>query len=144
MRLRRRQSSRAKPVVLWGLIFFAASQAVAAIVTGRAFSEHFDPEFRVRIQTLASRRAEIPDRPLLFVIGSSRTVMSFRPEILPDMKTAGGETVLPFNFSHHGSGPLVNLVQLQRLVRAGHRPQWLVLELMPPLLSEHHFQYLVT
>lgn len=144
MRLRRRRSSRAKPVVLWAVLLFMASQIVVAVVANRKFPEHYDPEYEVRLQTLRARQLATPARPLLFVIGSSRTVMSFRPEILPPLTAANGDAVLPFNFSHRGSGPLVNLIQLQRLIREGQRPQWLILELMPPLLSEHHFQYLVT
>lgn len=139
MRLRKRQSFRAKPAVLWGLILFVVSQLLLAIVWEIKDSDAADPEFAVRRDTLQARRAETPDRPVLFVVGSSRTVMAFRPEILPPMHDAGGATVLPFNFSHHGAGPLVNLMELTRLLRAGQKPTWLVLELMPPFLAEHHF-----
>jgi len=39
--------------------------------------------------------------------------------------------VLPFNFSHHGSGPRLNLMQMHRLLRDGVEPGWLVIELVP-------------
>jgi hypothetical protein len=50
--------------------------------------------------------------------------------------------VLPFNFSHTGAGPLMSLMQYHRLRREGIRPDWLVLEVMPPAIVEEHPQML--
>ena len=55
---------------------------------------------------LQARLTETPERPLLLMMGSSRTVMCFRPENLAELHTSAGAQVLPFNFSHLAAGPL--------------------------------------
>jgi hypothetical protein len=116
------------------LIFLGAQLALAAAIDlfGPGL---YDAEYAVRLDLLRRRRAEAPERPLLLVLGSSRMVMSFRPESLPELRDADGRRVLPFNFAHLGAGPVMNVMQLNRLRRAGVRPTWLVLEVMPPCLS---------
>jgi hypothetical protein len=42
---------------------------------------------------------------------------------------------LAFNFSHTGAGPLVNLMEVRRIFRAGIRPRWLVVEVLPSMLG---------
>lgn len=118
-----------------GLLFFLAAQMLFNIVADMRHPELYDPEYGVRLALLRARQAEIPDRPLLLLIGSSRTVMSFRPEILGELRTGDGAQVLPFNFSHLAAGPLMNLMAYDRLRREGIRPRWLVMEVMAPNLS---------
>jgi hypothetical protein len=91
----------------------------------------YDREYAVRRELLHERIAEVPDRPLLAVIGSSRIGTAFYPSDLPPMRDADGHEVLTFNYSHHGSGPRLNLMQMHRLLRDGTQPKWLVIELVP-------------
>lgn len=97
-----------------------------------------DREFSARLELLNRQRAEHPDRPLFLVVGSSRMVMAFGPEQLPETKTATGTPVTVFNFSHLGSGPVMNHMTLSRLHREGVRPDWVVLELMPGFLPKEN------
>jgi hypothetical protein len=97
--------------------------------------EVYDPEYRDRLFLLRQRVRDAPERPLLLVVGSSRVMTDFRPEILPPLVTTRGETALVFNFSHTGAGPLLNLTVLHRLHQEGFSPQWLVLEIVPSLLG---------
>ena len=94
-----------------------------------------DPEFGYKLSLLRTQRAEEPDRPLLVLLGSSRTGQGLRPSVLTDLRTADGRTPLVFNFSHVGSGPLAELVTLRRLLDAGIRPDWLAIEILPALLG---------
>ena len=96
----------------------------------------YDPEYATRLKTLRMVTTEHPDRPLLLVVGSSRTAMNFCPGILPPLTTAQGKSPLVFNFSHLAAGPLMNLVQVQRLLHEGLRPTWLVVEVMLPQLGD--------
>lgn len=98
-------------------------------------TEVYDPEYRDRLILLRQRIAEEPGRPLLLVVGSSRITTDFLPEVLPPLRTPGGERVLPFNFSHTGAGPLLNLTQVRRLIREGIVPRWVVIEVAPVLLG---------
>ena len=133
---RRRWVMGSRAALGWAAVFFVCSQlAFNAFIDGW-HPELYDPEFDVRMSLLRERMAERPGRPLLLFLGSSRTVMSFRPEVLPPLRTAGGEEALVFNFSHLAAGPVMNLMELRRLLRHGVRPDWLVVELMPPCLGK--------
>jgi hypothetical protein len=94
-----------------------------------------DPEYEGRLETLRARLAEASHRPLLLLVGSSRTLMGFGPEILPSLRTPSGQEVLTFNFAHAAAGPVMNLMEVHRLLRDGIHPDWLVLEIMPPFLA---------
>ncbi|MBN9122342.1 MAG: hypothetical protein J0I06_24915, partial [Planctomycetes bacterium] len=82
---------------------------------------------------LRAARAEHPDRPLLVVMGSSRTCQAFRAEALPPLETPDGRTVLPFNLSRHACGPIYCRLAYGRLPRQGLTPDYAVVELMPVL-----------
>ena len=133
--MRRRTAVQARGALVAGALVFVAAQILFTVVADFWHPELYDEEFAARISLLHQRQAEAPERPLLLMMGSSRTVMNFRPEVLPELRTADGRRVMPFNFSHLGAGPTMNLMDYHRLRRAGIRPTWLVLEVMPPALS---------
>src|SRR5260370_32223182 len=135
MRMWCRTIPQSRRTLAAGLLFFLAAQLAFNIVADMRHPELYDPEYGVRLALLRARMAEMPDRPLLLLIGSSRTVMSFPPEVLGELRSADGARVLPFNFSHLAAGPLINLIAYDRLRRAGIRPTWLVMEVMAPNLS---------
>lgn len=126
----------AKPPLLWAIAFFFLFQASINVFVDKSHPEVIDLESVVRLKLLRDRMEENPDRPLLLMVGSSRTEMNFVPEELPPIRSASGEAVLPFNFSHLGAGPIMNLVQVNRLLRAGIHPKWFVIEVMPPQLGD--------
>jgi hypothetical protein len=95
----------------------------------------YDPEFGGRLDLLRQRLAETPNRPLLFFVGSSRIGNGLHPEEMPEVRTAGGEPVLAFNFGHLAGGPIMSLIQVQRLLHEGIRPQWLVIEMAPLIMT---------
>jgi hypothetical protein len=121
---------RGRAAVGWCVALFLTLVAAHSVALDR-HPELYDVEYAARLDLLRARMAEDPDRPLLLVVGSSRTVMGFAPEQLPPLRTADGAEVLPFNFGHFGAGPLMNLMLMSRLLADGIRPRWMVLELMP-------------
>jgi hypothetical protein len=127
----RRKSTRARAALLSSFLLFLALQAAFAIALDRWNPELVDPEYQLRLTTLRARKKEAPDRPILMILGSSRTALAFRPESVPSLPTSSGSNALPFNFSHYGAGPLFNLMELRRLLDDGIRPTWLVVEVMP-------------
>lgn len=133
---RNRRFRDARPVLASGALVFLLIQIAFSVAIELKRPEYFDPEFGVRVATLKARIAESPDRPVLAVVGSSRLEMNFVPEKLPPITTFAGEQMLPFNFSHLAAGPAMNLVEIQRLLRNGIRPRWIVLELMPGQLND--------
>jgi hypothetical protein len=125
----RRRVARAES--LWAFAGIVAIWGGFVALTEIRFPWWWDREYEVRRTLLDERTAEAPDRPLLAVIGSSRAGTAFCPSELPPIYDAAGRQVLPFNYSHHGSGPRLNLMQMHRLIRDGHEPGWLVVELVP-------------
>jgi hypothetical protein len=131
---RRRPSWKAE--IKWFLAFVVLAHAgLIAFIDWRRPEIH-DLEYGGRLQLLRQRRAEEPDRPLCLMIGSSRPSTGFLPEQLPPLRSPSGELVLPFNFSHLGAGPVLNLMELRRLLREGICPRWVVLEIMPTLMTQ--------
>lgn len=126
---------RARLAVAAGIIAFLASQFVLNF-----FIEVWEPcvrypEFGYRLAGLRRLLAAEPGRPLFLALGSSRTEMGFRPEVLPSYRTVGGVEPLVFNFGISGSGPLRQLLHLRRLLASGIRPDWIVLEISPFMLA---------
>ncbi|HTU23678.1 MAG TPA: hypothetical protein VMG10_36915 [Gemmataceae bacterium] len=134
-RRRQRLASHTRACLLWGLAFFAVAQAAMLIATQSYWPHLRDPEFGYKLSLLRTRRAEEPERPLLVLLGSSRTGQGLRPGVLTDLRTNDGRSPLVFNFSQVGSGALAELVTLRRLLDAGIRPDWLAIEILPALLG---------
>lgn len=130
------RQSRARTAVCWGLGLFAAIQLALNVLIESGHPEQCDPEFHVRLTSLRARLAEDPGRPLLLLMGSSRTVGSFVPEALGPLTAADGRPVLSFNFSHIAAGPLMHLIDLRRLLDHGIRPDWLAVEILPTQLAD--------
>jgi hypothetical protein len=90
-----------------------------------------DPEVETKLSRLCARRAEAPGRPLVVVLGSSRTAYG-----LDAASLSRDAHALVFNFGIMGSAPLMHLVNLRRLLDRGVRPDLLYVEVMPPLLAD--------
>lgn len=121
--------------LLWGLAFFVAAN-VGLLIATQSFWPHLrDPEYGYKLRLLNRHRAAEPERPLVVLLGSSRTGQGLRPGVLPELETVEGRKPLVFNFSQVGSGPLAEFVTLRRLLDAGIRPDWLAIEILPALLG---------
>jgi hypothetical protein len=133
--MRRTHHTRARTAFAWTALAFVGTQFALAAAVEHCRPEANDLEFGERLALLQRRQAEAPERPLFLVVGSSRLVTGFRPEVLSPLPRVAGQEPLPFNFAHNGGGPLLNLIEFQRLQRHGVRPSWLVLEINPPFLT---------
>lgn len=121
----------AKAEALWAFAGIVGIWAGFVALSDIRYPGWYDREYEVRQAILKERIAETPDRPLLAVLGSSRAGTAFLPSELPPIYDQRGRRVLPFNYSHHGSGPRLNLMQMHRLLREGTVPEWVVVELVP-------------
>ncbi len=130
----RKGRRRGCTALLWALGFFATAQAALALSLEHWRPELRDPEFGSKLLRLRARLEESPRRPLLLVLGSSRVGLGLRPELWPPDDTA--RTPIVFNFGLTASGPLRQLLCLQRLLAAGIHPDQVVVEVMPPLLNQ--------
>ncbi len=134
-RRRQRLAGHARACVLWGLALFAVAHLVLLIGTQRRWPQLRDPEYGYKLIGLRKQQTVEPERPLVILLGSSRTGQGFRPGVLPDGETPQGRTPFVFNFSMVGSGPSAELLCLRRLLDEGIRPNALAIEILPPLLG---------
>jgi hypothetical protein len=128
--------------VAWGLLFFVCLQLALAIPMEHWRPDLRDLEYGHKRSRLRARLAEQPGRPLLVVLGSSRANHGFRPDALPPLPAyhppRGGDAGAPvvFNAALMGSGPILELLCLHRLLADGIRPDWVLLECWPPFLYQ--------
>lgn len=89
-----------------------------------------DPEYGKRYARAVARTAAEPARPVVAAVGSSRTAMGVRGGVLaaPDP--------LVLNFALAGSGPVMELMTVRRLLHDGVKPAVVLLEFWPPFLRE--------
>ena len=91
--MRRKKNTRAVAVLVWGLLAFLLSQVALNLYLDQRRPEIFDPEYQTRLKALRRRISAAPDSRLLLLLGSSRTVMSFRPEVLAPLLDAAGKPI---------------------------------------------------
>jgi hypothetical protein len=99
----------------------------AGVTAGLYWGRWADPEYGWRLGGLQKLRAAGPARPLVVLLGSSRVAMGLRPAVLD----GGPPSPLVFNFAQVGSGPVMQLWCLKRLLADGVRPDWVLFEYWP-------------
>ena len=126
---------RARLALLGGAMLFVLGQLALNVFIERWQPCIRYPEYGYHLTGLRRLLAAEPGRPLLLALGSSRTLMGFRPDVLPPYRTRSGAVPLAFNFGVTRCGPLLALLQLRQLLAGGIRPVWLLLEIPPFMLA---------
>ena len=134
----------ARKVVIWCLIAFVAVQVMVAASADVLAPEVYDPEYAARLARLQARAPSTPSARCLLLLGSSRTGQLFRPEQMPAFADANGREVLPFNFSRNGGGPVYSRLAYSRLCQQNLKPDWVVVELMPALMTARYERFFYT
>ncbi len=132
----RSPTGRARAALLWGLILFALGQLILALCVYRGHSDLCDAGYSSRLRRLRARLAEGRDRPLLLVLGSSRPALGFHPSLTGVHGQPGAPAPIVFNFAFVGSGPVREWMMLRRLLAAGVRPDWLLVEVWAPFMTQ--------
>jgi len=115
--------AKSRRALLAGVAFFIVAQLGAFLVID------FDPEYTDRLVRLRARLHEKPGRPVVVVLGSSRVAMGIRPEFVPP--GPDGRDPVVFNYGLVGSGPVMQLCCLRRLLADGIRPDLVLVEYWP-------------
>lgn len=106
-----------------------------------------DPLFGRKLALLRERLEAEPGRPLVLVLGTSRSALGLRFDDSDgaeddsnrertEEEVGDSERPLVFNFGLMGAGPIQELVCLRRLLGAGVRPTKVLVEVHPLLLHE--------
>lgn len=124
---------RPRASLIWGLAFFLAGQGVFLLTLGAWRQELRDPEY-VHRRNLLQRQLQQkkPEQAVVLILGSSRVAMGLRPEVIARKPDAP----LVFNFGLLGSGPVMELFCLRRLLADGIRPDLVLVEVWAPFLYQ--------
>jgi hypothetical protein len=127
-------AGRGRATVGWGLLSLLLLYLAITYCVEKGPIKARDPEFAAKFERLQTIRQDHTDNPLILMLGSSRTLL---------MLDAGsmhlnwdGRPTQVFNFGMKGSGPLLELLALERLLKAGVRPDLLLLEVFPALYNK--------
>jgi hypothetical protein len=123
---------RASRTMLWFVAFAVVLNVGFLLALDYGPPRLRDPEYGRRLDRVHARSAEHPARPLVLTLGSSRTAMGVRPEVLAGEPS--GPLVL--NFSLAGSGPIMELMAFRRALADGVRPAAVLVEYWPAFLHE--------
>jgi hypothetical protein len=134
-RLRHRTVSRPRAILCGAAALFAAAQVALGVFLTHICPQVRDPEYGSLYNALQARLAEWPGRPLVLILGSSRSANIFRP-VPPRGGTGAGPDPLLFNFATLYTGPVRQLQMFHRLLARGVRPRWVVAELWTPFLTQ--------
>ena len=123
-----RNRKGAARAVLSGVVFAVLGQLGYAAYC-EANPKRKDPTYGDK---LAKLRAKKSDRPLVVMLGSSRTLLGFNAGLVEEENPHWRA----FNFGSPGSGPISNLVYLKRLLNDGIVPDLLLIEILPANLVD--------
>jgi hypothetical protein len=130
---RLRQSGRA--VLLWALgAYLLAQLTLTPLMDLRPWTS-FEVVRQVKWKRLRQLAAREPDRPLLLMLGSSRTEIAFQAGELNGMAGPDGRPMRAYNFGLPGTCALHDQLHLREMLDAGIRPRVLLVEFLPPLLN---------
>jgi hypothetical protein len=132
------RSRRARAALLWGLTVFLLGQITLNLLLTWARPDILNPVYGARLVQLQRflRGQTTTDRPLILMLGSSRTnygIDAARMEAV--LSNTLGRPVSAFNFGTLGGGPVTELLHLECLLAAGIKPNLLLIEVLPPFLA---------
>jgi hypothetical protein len=128
-----RYARRGQMSLAWAAASYFALQLMISTVSDDLVPALRDPEYGCKFALLKTRLAEAPRRPLMLILGSSRSELGLLPTEFP-FKSSPQEQPLVFNFALTGAGPVRELQTLKRLLAAGIRPRHVLVEFHPLLL----------
>lgn len=132
-------AGKGKRIVLWTLLSFATSQLALSVYLDKRRPEIRDPLYGFRLHSLQARLTESPGSQLFLALGSSRVKYSIWPGVMNVQPREGEPPPILYNFGINGMGTIRELMYLRRLLADGIRPDWLLLEVWPPLWAEDGF-----
>jgi hypothetical protein len=126
------RSRSSRSAVLWGIAAVVVANLGLAAAVETVLPQVRDPEYGYRLVRMREQRRLHPDRPLVLVMGTSRTANGIDPGAagFPDEPGAP----LLFNFGLSGASPIHMRTSLARLRRDGVKPDAVLVELLPVAL----------
>jgi hypothetical protein len=132
----RRLMRRGRAGLLWFVGFYALAQLAFDLLLSRWHPTLQDDCQAHKLQQLRELAGREPDRPLLVMLGSSRTQCAFEASRLNGLPGPGGQHLLAYNLGVPMAGHIHSGLYLRELLDAGIRPCLLLVEYCPLLLAE--------
>jgi hypothetical protein len=129
----KRLARRGKAAIVSALVSLVAIELLSCVAADYLEPGLRDPEYGRKLSLLQAQVSEAPDRPLLLLLGTSRTAYGLRPDAIFDSKLS--DPPLIYNFGILGGGPVFELLCFRRLLAANIHPRWVVVEVHPALLK---------
>ncbi|QEL13300.1 hypothetical protein [Limnoglobus roseus] len=122
-------------------VVIASLFAIAALSAGLGLAAELYPRIRDPLygDKLAKLQAKLrePNRgPLVMMLGSSRSIFAFDAGRVEGQLREAGRSTTAFNFGVPASGPITHLLYARRLFRDGTKPDLLLLEILPSMLTD--------
>jgi hypothetical protein len=133
---KQRRLRSARQALATGVLAFCALQALLALSAETWFPALRDPPFWTRVHHLQERIASTKQAPAtIIMLGSSSAVFAFKGPVLErDLAGQLDQPVVAYNFGYWGRGLFSQYLHLHRLVRAGVRPEIVLVEVWPLFL----------
>ena len=128
---RKKWNHSARAAVLSWALTFLVLQVGLSVSLDTWLQEWRDPHYTARHECFSRQVERHPDRPVIVVVGSSRTMNGLCPASLTDDER---QPVL-VNWGFPGHTPLHVALRAERLLSESPRPSALVLEIVPAFLN---------
>jgi hypothetical protein len=132
----RRMKQSARAVLLWSLAFYALAAVVLDAIMDRWCPAPFEQVYRTKWAEFCQMTAQAPDRPVVVMLGSSRTDGGFEARRLDGLPAPDGRPLLAYNFGVPAAGPIHEYLYLRQMLERGIRPRLLLVEFLPPLFND--------
>ena len=131
------RSKHAQAALIWGLLSFACLQAGLETTIEARWPGLRDEFCHEKLVQLEERFAAAPpEAAKVVMLGTSATYCDLQSARLEsELQARWGRPVAVYNFGIPGSSSLMELVTLKRLLAAGVRPDFVLIEALSPFLS---------
>jgi hypothetical protein len=133
----RQRFTRARRAVCVALAVFLVAQVLLAVAVEGSLPELCDPAYGLKLKQLRARlRACAAPPELVVALGSSRVAHGFDGALLEDdLGRQLGRPAVLYNLGRLGGGPISECLYLHRLLAEGIRPNRLLVEVLPRMLT---------
>jgi hypothetical protein len=138
-----RTQEQARAVVLWTAVSFITLQLGLTVTAEYWLPLLRDPYYAYKSAALRRRLRGAERAKVVVVLGSSRVNEGVRGRLVEDeLGRELGRPVILFNFGILQEGPMQELLNFERLLAEGVRPDLVVIEVLAPYLHEDYTAHL--
>ncbi len=127
---------------MWSVLLYGLAALSFDVLMDRWCPALFEKVYRIKREGLGRLVQEEPDRPLLVMLGSSRTQVGFQAGRLDGMTGPNGRPLAAYNFGVPAAGPIHEYLYLREMLDRGIRPSLLLVEFLPPFFNDAHSRYI--